>query len=887
MKLKWLFWALAVVFVWVIVSRFTEIQALALALSQGKLLWVLAAALLQVGYYILYTGIYQAAFHTVEVESRLSELVPVTFSAIFVNVVAPTGGASGAALFVDDAARRGQSPARATVGVLLMLVADFSAFSLVLLAGLVFLFLNHVLRSYEIITALILLLIILAMSFLVTMGLWQPDRLRRLLAWLQLRVNGLGARFRRPNLISADWAERTSNEFIEAALAISVHPERLARTLGIAICAQLCDLTSLYMLCLAFVGPVSLGVLVASYAMGILFWIVAITPQGIGVVEGLIALTFTSLGVPAAKATVIALSFRGLTFWLPFAIGFILLRRARMFGVQERTRTEALSVRAVAILTGLTGVLNVIAAVTPALRGRLALAAAISPLEVRRGGRLTEALAGFALLLLATNLWRRKRVAWLVTLIVLVISVVSHLLRGLDVENAALAAALAVWLFYLRPHFHARSDPPSIQQGLITLAAALAFTVTYGATGFYLLDHQFRVSYDLGAALRQTLIMFTQFYDPGLQPITGLGRYFADSIYIVGIVTLGYAFLMLVRPVLVRQPAAPSEWARAREIIEAWGRTSLARLCLLPDKSYYFSPGGSVVAFVVKGRFALALGDPIGPPEDLRSAILKFQEYCVSNDWSPAFYQTQPDTLAHYSAAGLDAVCIGQEGIVDWENFSLEGRGNKGLRSGFNRIKRLGYRAEVCDPPLGRELVAELKVISDEWLTLVHGSEMRFSLGWFDENYIANSRVMLIYDPQGNLDAFATLLPEYQKNEAAIDLMRHRGDMENGVMDFLFVSLYQWAQGQGYATFNLGLSAFSGIGERPQDPVIERAMHYIFEHVDQFYNFKGVHEFKEKFHPTWSPRYLIYPGLGSLPAATIALVRADSGDDLILSYLLH
>ncbi|HEX7976047.1 MAG TPA: flippase-like domain-containing protein [Anaerolineales bacterium] len=887
MKSRWIFWGLAIVFVWVVVSRFTEIKALAQTLSQGKLQWVLAAAVLQVCYYILYTGIYQAAFHTVEVESRLGELIPVTFSAIFVNVVAPAGGASGAALFVDDAARRGQSPARAAVGVLLMLVADFSAFSLVLLFGLIYLFLNHALKSYEVVTALILLLIILGMSFLVTMGLWQPERLRRLLAWVQRRVNGLGARFRRPNLVSESWAERTANEFIEAALAISVHPDRLARTLATAIFAQICDLSSLYMVSLAFYGPVSVGVLVAAYAMGILFWIVAITPQGIGVVEGLIALTFSSLGMPAAKATVIALSFRGLTFWLPFAIGFVLLRRARIFGVQERTRTEALSVRAVAILTGLTGIMNVIAAVTPVLRGRLALIAAISPLEVRRGGRLTEALAGFALLLLASNLWRRKRVAWLVTLFVLIISVISHLLKGLDVENAILPAALAVWLFYLRPHFHARSDPPSIQQGLVTLAAALVFTVAYGATGFYLLDHQFRVTYDLGAALRQTLIMFSQFYDPGLQPITGLGRYFAGSIYVVGAVTLSYAFLMLVRPVLVRHPAIPADWARARQIIETWGQTSLARLCLLPDKSYFFSPGGSVVAFVVKGRFALALGDPIGPPEDISSAITGFKEFCISNDWAPVFYQTQPDTLGHYGAAGLDALCIGHEGIVDWENFSLEGRANKGLRSGYNRITRLGYRAEVCDPPLSKDLLSQLHIISDEWLTLVHGTEMRFSLGWFDEGYIANSRVMLIYDPQGNIDAFATILPEYRKNEAGIDLMRHRSEIENGVMDFLFVSLFQWSQQQGYATFNLGLSALSGIGERPQDPAIERALHYIYEHVDQFYNFKGVHEFKAKFHPTWSPRYLVYPGLGSLPAATIALVRADSGDDMVVSYLLH
>ena len=38
-------------------------------------------------------------------------------------------------LFVDDAARRGQSAARAAIGTLLVLVADFSAFLIILVTG--------------------------------------------------------------------------------------------------------------------------------------------------------------------------------------------------------------------------------------------------------------------------------------------------------------------------------------------------------------------------------------------------------------------------------------------------------------------------------------------------------------------------------------------------------------------------------------------------------------------------------------------------------------------------------------------------------------------------------------------------------------------------------
>jgi phosphatidylglycerol lysyltransferase len=81
------------------------------------------------------------------------------------------------------------------------------------------------------------------------------------------------------------------------------------------------------------------------------------------------------------------------------------------------------------------------------------------------------------------------------------------------------------------------------------------------------------------------------------------------------------------------------------------------------------------------------------------------------------------------------------------------------------------------------------------------------------------------------------------------------------------------------------MSSLSGIGEEPGDPALERALHYVYEHINQFYNFKGLHKFKAKFNPNWSPRYLIYPGPGSLLPVALALGEADSGENPIRSYL--
>jgi phosphatidylglycerol lysyltransferase len=367
--------------------------------------------------------------------------------------------------------------------------------------------------------------------------------------------------------------------------------------------------------------------------------------------------------------------------------------------------------------------------------------------------------------------------------------------------------------------------------------------------------------------------------------VTRFGRYFADSIYVVGAGTLGYATLLLFRPVLVRRPASAAERGRASGIVEAWGHTSLARFTLLPDKSYFFSPGGSVIAYVTKGRTAVTLGDPIGPPEDLAPALQAFQAFCRRNDWAPAFYQVQPEQLAAYRQAGLSLLHVGDEAVVDLPAFSLEGGGFRSVRRSVNSLTKSGHRAEFHPAPLPDSLLRELRGVSDEWLSLMHGREKRFSLGWFDDEYLRDTPILAVRAPDGTLLAFANVLPEYRKNECTADMMRRRREVPPGTMDFLFVHLFQWARDHGYASFNLGLSALSGVGDAPDDPRIERTLHYLYEHVDQFYNFKGLHAFKDKFDPRWEPRYLAYPGAASLPGVALALIRADSGDEFIEDYL--
>lgn len=328
-------WILIIAFIWLVVGRFTEIETLAGTFRQGIWQWVVLAALLQVVFYLVHAALYQATFYIVGLRYRLRDLLLLVLAALFVNVVAPTGGTAAIALFMDDASLRGQPPARAAAGTLLTLVVDFSAFSLLLIIGMIYLFRQALLLPYQVVGSVLFLLFILLLSSLLLLGLWQPVLLQLVLILCQRCVCLLAGWLKRPSPLAEDWPARNASEYILAGETIKHHPGRLLLALGISLASHLVNLACLYVIFLAFRHPIAFGPLVAGYAMGFVFWVVSPTPQGVGVVEGVIALVYTSLGVPGATAVLVALTFRGLTFWLPLLIGFFLLRGVRSFGVRR------------------------------------------------------------------------------------------------------------------------------------------------------------------------------------------------------------------------------------------------------------------------------------------------------------------------------------------------------------------------------------------------------------------------------------------------------------------------------------------------------------------------------------------------------------------------
>ena len=531
---------------------------------------------------------------------------------------------------------------------------------------------------------------------------------------------------------------------------------------------------------------------------------------------------------------------------------------------------EVWSVKLISILVAIAGLINMISAIFPAMNYRYQILHRLFSGQTLHAARIITVLAGFFLLIIALSLWRKKQIAWVLAMAILVVAIIGNLLKGIDFEEASYMTAILLVLLYLRPHFQAKSDPPSFKSGVYTFIFSLIFVFLYGTIGFYYIDRHFLTHNNFISSVIETFKVIFLIDNSKIFNSTRFGQVFINSIPTVALVTSGYSLYKIFQPVATKNNSQ-EEKNIAANIIRRFGDSSLATFALLSDKTFFIFKN-TVISYRVVGRTAIALGDPIGKKEDFQKIVEEFIKFCTINDWRPVFYQTQDKSV--YLKNGLAVITIGQDALIDLKYFSLDGHEKKKLRNVKNRLSLLGFYTEVLNPPLDYWDLEELRSVSDEWLMSRNGHESGFSLGYFDDDYLRNSLVMIVRDQNKNICAFANIIVNNQKNGIAIDLMRRRFDCDNGIMEFLFTELFLWAKKQEYTFCDLGLSPLADIGNKKDDPLDEKFLKTVYQNANMFYNFKGLYFFKEKFKPIWSERYVAYARSISTLAAAAAIVKA-------------
>jgi phosphatidylglycerol lysyltransferase len=500
------------------------------------------------------------------------------------------------------------------------------------------------------------------------------------------------------------------------------------------------------------------------------------------------------------------------------------------------------------------------------------------PYGIYHWSRLLALLFGSVLLYLSFHLFQRRRAAWWLSVIGLALAILVHTGHGHahHVLLWAMSTATLVLLIVYRRRFTVRSEPRSIVRGLVFMAGSLLFALLYGTFGFYLLDKRdFGIDFLLDESLVRTLRQYLLIGNSDLVAHTKHALWFLDSLGVIGTAAFVFAVYSLFRPLAFRLRTLPHERARAAELLDRYGRTPEHYFALWPDKSFFVSrTSDGFISYRVAGGVAVTLSDPVAPEAAVPDLLRQFLDYCADNGWPVALLYTQPDWLPVYEAAGLRALKIGSEAIINLERFCTETNQSKQFRRNKRRLIEDGFSVGRYSPPHAAELVRELETVSREWLSLPGRRERSFALGSFSPDYAARTSFFAVRDRAGRIVAFANETPAYRPGMATIDMMRHRADVPHGIMDFLFDSMLCTLHEQGFRQFDLGLAPLAGVGEQPGSTTEERVVRQLFDLLGRFFPMAGLRAYKAKFDPEWEDRFLVYQGgPAGLVRTAIALSR--------------
>jgi phosphatidylglycerol lysyltransferase len=595
--------------------------------------------------------------------------------------------------------------------------------------------------------------------------------------------------------------------------------------------------------------------------------VVAHVPAGIGVFDAGILLLLRPLAPPAAAGAALV-AYRGIAYLLPalaatLAVGGyeIALRRVRVARVMRGARRwlEAAVPSVLSAAAFLAGCVLLASGATPGVPSRLAWLHSVVPLGVIETAHFLGSIAGVGLLILARGLHRRLDVAYQLTVLALVLGMGASLLKGGDVEEALVLAAVLALVVPARSRFYRRTallSGPWSPGWLVAMGLALGATIWLGLFSY----RHVAYSHDL----------WWQFTLDGDAP-----RWLRASVG-VAVLVAAAALGHLLGPSRVRAPATSDEdIERAARLGYESGETRLY-LALLGDKSLLFGPRGGTLMYAVSGRSWIALGDPAGAPEDRSELVWRLKEMADRNGGRPVFYEIGPHNLPLYVNLGLRLIKIGEEGRVPLATWSLEGSARSGQRRTLRTVERANCTFEIVPAEDVPPLLPELRRVSDAWLTSKHTREKSFSLGLFNERYVRRFPVAIVRNERGIL-AFANLWLSATRQELSVDLMRYDPDAPPGIMEYVLTRLMLWGKAQGYAWFNLGMAPLSGLESRALAPLWSRLGALAFRHGEHFYNFRGLRQYKEQFAPVWEPRFLAVPGGLALPRVLSNLATLISG----------
>jgi lysyl-tRNA synthetase, class II len=457
---------------------------------------------------------------------------------------------------------------------------------------------------------------------------------------------------------------------------------------------------------------------------------------------------------------------------------------------------------------------------------------------------------------------------------------VSHLAKGLDVEEAFASAAVLTLLIGCRQEFRAEPDPGGRQLAIRRFVQLSAMGTGLGMLLLGAYSGQLVDRPSLRAQLQEVVV--------GLLGAAGPVRFTSDRASdLIGSTLLGFGLLTaLVTAFFALRPAEPaaaldpSDEQRLRDLLDRHGqRDSLGYFALRQDKSVVFSPTGkaAVTYRVVRGVLVVS-GDPIGDPEAWPGAIEAALRLARQYAWTPAVLGCGNRGATVWARYGLSVYELGDEAVLHVPAFSLAGRSVRGIRQAVARVQRAGVTPTVRRVrDVGPMELAELAAAADGWRC--GGVERGFSMALSRLGDPADPDCVVVTGrrPDGSLCALLHFVP-WGPDGLSLDLMRRARDSDNGINEFLVVALVGACSELGVTRLSLNFAVMRAAleqGERIGAGPVARAWRWTLLQASRRWQVETLHRFNAKFQPVWEPRYLCYESGRVLPRAALAALEAE------------
>jgi lysyl-tRNA synthetase len=516
---------------------------------------------------------------------------------------------------------------------------------------------------------------------------------------------------------------------------------------------------------------------------------------------------------------------------------------------ETRKRRSVRSLTATVMV--IAGVVDVIGAFLPALWEHFERVEKLLPFHAHHTGGVIGILAGVALIGLSMPVRRGYRPAYIASVIVLCVSILSMLSHTATVAQALISVAVLLWLIAQHAQFRVM---PSGRSHLVQWMLALGL-------GAVALAAVLLASFDRDEQLARNSIAL----------VVGL-------LVLVGI--------LAARPGRWRTRTGAERveaMQRAQEIVAAHGGDTLDYFALRDDKAFLFS-GDGLVAYTVLDRTMLVSPDPICPAEQRAAVITDAVELADSHGWDVSVLAANASWLPIYHALGMHEIYMGDEAVVDCSEFTLEGRAMKSLRGTYNRVSKLGYRVEMRNPA---EVEPELRDALLELMTETRqgGAERGFSMTLsriFDPRD-TGLLLAVCFAPDGRPVAFNQYVPAQHIGGWSLDLMRRTADQDapNGLTDFVVIETILWMKEQGLRGLCLNFAVMRAVlagelGDGPWRKLEQKTLHRFSESMQ----IESLWKFNEKYDPTWRPRYVVTDAKVERARAGVAIARAESVFDI-------